>query len=88
MHGSNGRKPGNNGVRVPPAQGAIDLRRLPSWAQYILTLSVVAVVVAAGWIVGRDNPVPAWITAYLISFLGWAVLVLFAIVVVTRIRRR
>lgn len=65
----------------------IDLRRLPVWIQYVISLSVVAIVVVAAWIVGRDRPVPAWITHWLIPILGWIYLMLVAFVIWRRWRR-
>lgn len=56
----------------------IDLRRLPSWLQYLISLSVVALVVGAAWFVGRDEPIPRWISHFLIPGLG----VLYIILVV------
>ncbi len=62
----------------------IDLRKLPAWLQYVIALSVVGIVVPAAWIVGRDQPVPSWITTKLIPALGWLYLVLFVYVILHR----
>jgi hypothetical protein len=62
-----------------------DLKMLPMWIQYIIALSVVAVVVTAAWIVGHNQPVPSWITTNLISALGWLYIILFVYVVVNRL---
>ena len=66
----------------------VDLRTLPGWLQYCIALSVVAVVVAAAWVVGRDDPVPGWIADYLIPILGVAYLVLVVVVVATHLLKR
>lgn len=65
-----------------------DLRTLPVWLQYVIALTVVAVVVAVAWVVGRDDPVPGWITDDLIPILGWTYLALVVVVIVTRLARR
>jgi peptidoglycan/LPS O-acetylase OafA/YrhL len=49
--------------------------------QYALALVVVAIVSALAWVVGRDDPVPAWIEDALIPALG----VLLIVAVVARI---
>jgi len=54
----------------------IDLKRLPRWLQYVIALTVTAVVVALAWHVGKDRPVPHWIQAYLVPALGWVGLIL------------
>ena len=66
----------------------MDLDRLPTWLQYIVALAVTAVVVIAAWLVGRDNPVPAWIDNYLIPGLGWVGLCLIVVIVVSEIKKR
>ncbi len=72
----------------PPPRRKVDLRLLPGWMQYVIALSVVAVVVTAAWIVGSDRPVPAWITRYLVPALGAFYLILCAIVLAGWARRR
>ena len=66
----------------------VDLNRLPAWLQYLIALSVVAVVVGAAWAVGRDDPVPGWITHYLIPALGWLYIVLVVYVLLFRLLRQ
>jgi uncharacterized membrane protein len=66
----------------------IDLKKLPVWMQYLISLTVVAVIVAAAWLVGRDQPVPAWIMNVLIPVLGVLYLILLTIVIVRRLRRK
>ena len=48
----------------------INLNTLPAWQQYLIGIVVIAIVVAAAWIVGKDDPVPAWITNCLIPLLS------------------
>jgi len=64
------------------------LNALPQWLRYVIAMVVVAVVAAAGWFVGRENPVPPWIERYLIPGLGWLGLLLIVIAVGDWIRRR
>jgi uncharacterized membrane protein len=67
---------------------SVDLTRLPQWLQYLIAVAIIAVVVAAAWIVGRDQPVPAWIETYLIPALAWFGLILIVLVVVDWFRQR
>ncbi len=71
-----------------PSDQEIDLRRLPAWQRYLISLVVIAAVSAIAWVVGHNQPVPRWITAYLIPFLGWAYIVLVIFVVAMWLRRR
>jgi hypothetical protein len=66
----------------------IDLRRLPVWLQYLIALTVVAVVSIAAWLVGRNRPIPNWITHYLIPILGWSYIVLFTFVMINRFTKK
>jgi hypothetical protein len=63
----------------------VDLITLPVWLQYCISLVVVAIVVAAAWLVGRNNSVPAWIMTYLIPILGWAFIIIFTYAIANRI---
>ncbi|HLP91158.1 MAG TPA: hypothetical protein VK184_21585 [Nostocaceae cyanobacterium] len=63
----------------------VDLTTLPIWLQYSISLTVVAIVVTFAWFVGRNNPIPAWITTYLIPILGWSYIILFIFVITSRI---
>jgi hypothetical protein len=56
----------------------VDLRRLPRWQQYAIALGVTAVVVVAAWLVGGDEPVPAWVSEVLVPALGWLALAIIA----------
>ena len=49
----------------------IDLRALPTWLKYVISLTVIIPVMGAAWIVGRDEPVPGWLQHRLIPILGW-----------------
>jgi len=63
-----------------PPRRRIDLFRLLSpAARTALALAVVAAVSLAAWWVGRDDPVPAWITKGLVPLLGWIWLALAAV---------
>ncbi len=71
-----------------PSDREIDLRRLPAWQRYLISLVVIGAVSTIAWLAGRSQPVPGWITAYLIPFLGWAYIVLVIFVVAMWLRRR
>ena len=62
----------------PTARRRVDLRRLPRWQQYVIALGVTAVVVVAAWLVGGDEPVPAWASGILVPALGWLALAILA----------
>ena len=64
---------------------SVDLKRLPRWLQYVIAVSVTAVVVALAWHVGKDRPVPHWIQAYLVPALGWIGLILLVTGVLARL---
>jgi hypothetical protein len=67
----------------------IDLRRsLAPAARWGLALAIVAAVVLLAWHVGRDRPVPAWISDRLVPALGWIYLALVAVALVHLIRKR
>lgn len=63
---------------------SIDLRRLPVWLQYVISLTVVGIVVALAWFVGGHKPAPYWITHYLVPILGVTYIVLVVYVIVWR----
>ena len=46
------------------------------------TLLLMCFIATAGYIIGRDQPVPPWIDQHLIPGLGWFGLILIAIVVI------
>ncbi|MDT5062506.1 MAG: hypothetical protein QOH63_2965 [Acidobacteriota bacterium] len=66
----------------------IDLRTLPRWLQYVIALTVVAIVTIAAWLVGRNRPIAYWITHYLIPILGVSYIVLFTFVILRRVRKQ
>jgi len=61
----------------------VNLRTLPTWLQYLIALTVIAIVVIAAWLVSHGTPTPAsnWIVHTLAPILGW----LFIILVVLNI---
>lgn len=63
----------------------IDLKKLSVWIQYTIALSVTAIIVTVGWFVGRNQPVPTWLTTYLIPVLGWLYIVLLSYVIISRL---
>jgi hypothetical protein len=66
----------------------VNLRTLSPWLQYSIALAVVAVVVGLAWLVGRDTPMPAWVTDVLVPALGWLYLIFFVFALFQRLRRR
>ena len=72
----------------PPPRRRVDLRRLPRWQQYALALAVTAAVVVLAWLVGGDEPVPAWVSELLVPALGWLVLAVVAGALAMRLLRR
>jgi hypothetical protein len=66
----------------------IDLRKLPAWLKYLVSLAVIAVVVGAAWLVGGDRPAPGWLTNRLIPALGWVYLALCVYVIIYYAARR
>ncbi|HWK90208.1 MAG TPA: hypothetical protein VNP72_09440 [Longimicrobium sp.] len=66
----------------------VDLRRMPWPLRYGLSLLIIAAVVAAAWFMGRDDPVPSWISHRLVPILGWTYLALVAIALAGAVRRR
>lgn len=49
--------------------------------QTFVTIFMMVLVAIAGYIIGRDQPVPPWIERHLIPGLGWFGLILIAIIV-------
>jgi hypothetical protein len=66
----------------------VDLRTLPTWLQYLISLTTIAIVVAVAWLAGRNNPLPEWISLYLVPALGWLFIGLVVIALVSRLRRK
>jgi uncharacterized membrane protein HdeD (DUF308 family) len=59
-----------------------DLRKLPTWRRYLISLAVIALVVGAAWIVRGGRPAPNWIQHRLIPILGWVYLALVVYLIV------
>jgi hypothetical protein len=64
----------------------VDLKKLPTWKQYVIAIVVVTIVVVTAWMVGRNRPVPTWLNHYLVPFAGW--FGIFAIACLFFLRRR
>ena len=71
-----------------PARRRVDLRVLPSWIQWALALGATAAVVLAAWWAEGDQPLPSWASENLVPGLGVAWLLLAAVALITRWRRR
>ncbi|HEY2290784.1 MAG TPA: hypothetical protein VGM86_08800 [Thermoanaerobaculia bacterium] len=56
----------------------IDLRFLPVWLQYVISCTVVLGVALTAWWVGRDRPIPLWVSGRLLPAIGWIVIALAA----------
>ncbi|HEX9106420.1 MAG TPA: hypothetical protein VF832_04320 [Longimicrobiales bacterium] len=61
---------------------------LPRWGTLLLGGVITVAIALAAWWVGRDRPVPRWITHGLVPALGWIYLVLVAVALVAWWRRR
>jgi peptidoglycan/LPS O-acetylase OafA/YrhL len=66
----------------------VSLDNLPRWLQYTIAAVLMGAIAAAGYLVGRDEPTPAWIEQGLVPVLGWVALILIIIVAADWIRRR
>ena len=67
----------------------VDLRSsLPPWLTLLLGLAIAVGVALAAWWVGRDEPVPAWITDRLVPALGWIYIGLVVVALAGWWRRR
>ncbi|MCP4658897.1 MAG: hypothetical protein GY856_26090 [bacterium] len=66
----------------------IDMRTLPSWLQWTISLAIVVVVSLVAWQVGKEDPVPAWVAELLVPGLGILFLVLLVVGLAARAFRR
>jgi hypothetical protein len=62
--------------------------RLQPAARTALALAVIALVSTAAWWTGRNDPVPAWITTWLVPALGWAWLALAGVALASSLADR
>ena len=63
----------------------VNLRNLPVWVQYTISVTVVVSVGITAWLVGQDQPVPGWIREYLIPALSGLFVILFIWLAINRI---
>lgn len=66
----------------------VDLRSLPPWLRLLLGAAIAVGVVLLAWWIGRDDPVPTWITDWLVPALGWIYIGLVIVAAVAWWRRR
>lgn len=66
----------------------VDLRQLGTRMRLVIAIAVTSAAVAAAWILGRDDPVPSWISDGLVPALGWIYLALLVVAGVHVLRRR
>lgn len=59
----------------------VDLRRLPSWLQYFIALATIASIAVVAWLAGRDEPIPLWVSEWLVPNLAWILLGLIIVAV-------
>lgn len=65
-----------------------ELRTLPVWLKYLISLTVIALVVGLAMIFGGGRPAPNWILHGLIPVLGWIYLALVAYLIIYYAVRR
>lgn len=68
----------------------VDLRALPTWLQYLIALTVTAIVVAFAWWVSRGASTPAttWVEHTLAPILGWLFIILVVFLIILRLAKR
>jgi len=76
-----------------PRREHVDLRTLPTWAQYAIALGVVLVVLLVVWLYWQagNGPNPVWhdvINRAIVPIAGWIGIAAFACVLIWRLRRR
>jgi hypothetical protein len=79
--------------RGNPPRRRVDLRALPTWAQYAVALGVVLLVLLAVWLSWQsgNSPNAAWqdvINRAIVPIAGWIGIAAFAFVLIWRVRRR
>lgn len=72
----------------PLPRRQVDLRTLPSWAQYVIALSTVAVVVALAWQFGGDEPPPTWASDGVVPVLAWVFIASLAATLILKLVRK
>ena len=78
-------------VRGSPPRRRVDIRRLPYGLGYVISLSMVAFVIALAWLASRGDPAPAWWEGYASPAILWISPVAFVLLVwryVHRLRDR
>jgi hypothetical protein len=63
----------------------IDLKRLPKWLQYVIAITVTAIVVAVAW--HQQRPAPDWVMVWVVPILSWIGLVLIVTGVTWHLRQ-
>lgn len=63
-------------------------QKLRIWPHYTVAIIVSVAIGLAGYLVGRDNPVPPWIENFLIPALAWLGVVLILLAVGDWLRQR
>jgi hypothetical protein len=68
----------------------VNLRTLPTWLQYLIALTVTAIVVVIAWLVSRGTPTPAttWVEHTLAPILGWLFIILVVFLIILRLTKR
>ena len=62
--------------------------RFRTWFPYITATIVTGAIALAGYLVGRNRPVPPWIETFLIPALGWLGVVLIVLAAADWLRQR
>jgi len=66
----------------------VNLQHLGRGTRLAIASAVGGAVVTLAWFVGRDDPVPDWISKGLVPALGWIYLAMLAVALVHWLRRR
>ncbi len=66
----------------------VDFGQLGNGVRLAIAIAVTCAVAALAWLVGGDDPVPAWISEGLVPALGWIYLALLVVAGLHVLRRR
>ena len=70
-----------------PPRRRVDIRRLPYGLGYVISLAMVAFVIALAWLASRADPAPAWWDRYASPAILWISPIAFVLLVWRCVRR-